>query len=1356
MKVRKVRRFSLVFAVVLAAGLLAAPVPFASATSIPPSFSKSFAPSTIGPGSTTTLTFVIDNSDSPGYPADDVAFTDVLPTEITIADPASATNSCGGVLSAPDGGTTISLTDGDLGGGAICTITVNVTASDFGEGSAAHTNTTGDLTSSLGNSGTATADLTVDSGLPGFSKTFSPDPIPLGGTSTLTFLIDNTDNGTDVDNLSFTDVLPAGMIIATPANKSTDCGHPSVPATLTAPSGGTTISLFAFGSPSFPALDEFATCTVKVSVTTTANGTFDNVSGSLFPEGDEAGFATATLGVPRNTLNKVFVGDPATPGATISLEFTIQNPSRTDSLTGIGFTDVLSDALTGLSATPPPMPDPPCGAGSTLTGSTTLTFAGGSLAPEASCTFAVPVTVPAGAAPGNYTNTTSTVTGTLGGDAFIGPAASDVLTVTEAPTLTKEFTDDPVGAGGTVTLNFEIQDNTTAGGSTDIAFDDLLLYLPEPPGLSVTLPADGFCGGGSSIVVFDDGLEHGLRMTGGSLGAGLSCDFDVLLDIPEGFPGGDYVNTTSDVSATIGASTVFGPPASDILVVLGAPEFTKEFSADAVAPAGTVDIDFTISHLDSAPGDATAITFTDVLPGFTATGTPIADPCGTGSSLTGTTTLTLSGGTLAAGEECTFSVSVTESGSTFGTRTNTTGNLTATVLGEAVTGDEAEDDIVVTPVTFTKEFTDDPVAAGGTVTLEFTITNTSATLDATSISFTDDLDANLAGLAATGGPTPDPPCGAGSSLSGTTFLTFAGGSVPAASSCSFTVPVSVPGGAADDPYLNRTSGLTLTLDGSTFTQSAAVDFLEVASPLPPLVTKEFTDDPVEPGDTVTLEFTVTNPNTADAMTSIVFDDVLTDALAGLTGSPPPTPDPPCGAGSSLTGTTTLSLADGTLPAGGSCTFTVPVTVPGGAAPGSYLNETTAPTALVDAIAVTGDPASDTLDVVSATPSADVSVDKVDDADPVAQGATLTYTLTVTNDGPELAADVVVVDTLPAGVTFAGGGGCFVSAPGEVTCPVSSTLGVGATVVIEFSVTVTAGPGTTLVNSATVESTTPDPDSGNNTATEETFVGAFCNGLLGTIYGTNGDDMLMGTAGPDVIIAFGGNDRIYGFAGDDTICAGGGDDTIIGGLDDDTIFGQAGTDTVSYVGAPAAVTVDLGLGVATGGDGTDSISSVRNATGSSHDDTLRGNALANVLRGEDGHDFIDGRAGDDVMLGGRGDDVLRGRAGDDEMKGGLGTDTASYQLANVGVTINLLIVGPQPTGVGSDTLVSIEDVIGSKFGDTIEGNAQANTFIGMNGNDILRGRSGNDFLIGGGGFDSGVGGNGFDTCLTENRSTCEAP
>lgn len=76
-----------------------------------PSFSKIFSPDTIGPGSTSTLSFTITNG--AGGPLTDLSFTDTLPAGVTIATPANAlTNCAGATLSAPDGGGTITLLTG--------------------------------------------------------------------------------------------------------------------------------------------------------------------------------------------------------------------------------------------------------------------------------------------------------------------------------------------------------------------------------------------------------------------------------------------------------------------------------------------------------------------------------------------------------------------------------------------------------------------------------------------------------------------------------------------------------------------------------------------------------------------------------------------------------------------------------------------------------------------------------------------------------------------------------------------------------------------------------------------------------------------------------------------------------------------------------------------------------------------------------------------------------------------------------------------------------------------------------------------------------------------------------------------
>ena len=137
-----------------------------------------------------------------------------------------------------------------------------------------------------------------------------------------------------------------------------------------------------------------------------------------------------------------------------------------------------------------------------------------------------------------------------------------------------------------------------------------------------------------------------------------------------------------------------------------------------------------------------------------------------------------------------------------------------------------------------------------------------------------------------------------------------------------------------------------------------------------------------------------------------------------------------------------------------------------------------------------------LDTVATTVggSADLSITKVASPDPVVAGNPLTYTLTVTNAGPSTAFDVKITDTLPAGTTFVSGQDgngatvCALVQPNVVVCNLG-TMGPGETKVVFLTVKVDAAlpPGSSLHNTATVSSSTPDPDPSDNTDTTDTGV-----------------------------------------------------------------------------------------------------------------------------------------------------------------------------------------------------------------------------------------------------------------------------
>jgi len=237
---------------------------------------------------------------------------------------------------------------------------------------------------------------------------------------------------------------------------------------------------------------------------------------------------------------------------------------------------------------------------------------------------------------------------------------------------------------------------------------------------------------------------------------------------------------------------------------------------------------------------------------------------------------------------------------------------------------------------------------------------------------------------------------------------------------------------------------------------------------------------------------------------------------------------------------------------------------------------------------------------------------------------------------------------------------------------------------------------------------------------------------GGIDSISGIENLVGSYANDVLIGNGYANRIRGSYGNDFLSGGDGDDVLYGENGNDNLNGGAGIDTASYEFSYAGgVTVNLGL---TGpqdtiNDGIDTITQVENLIGSSYDDTLSGNGLANRIEGGSGNDSVWGRGGDDVLLGGDGDDIINAGIGDDRLIGGLGIDTASYAGAGSAVAVTLALVTAQNTGgAGIDTISGVEGLLGSSFADTLTGNSSVNRIDGGAGADHMSGGGGDDTYV----------------------------
>jgi uncharacterized repeat protein (TIGR01451 family) len=124
---------------------------------------------------------------------------------------------------------------------------------------------------------------------------------------------------------------------------------------------------------------------------------------------------------------------------------------------------------------------------------------------------------------------------------------------------------------------------------------------------------------------------------------------------------------------------------------------------------------------------------------------------------------------------------------------------------------------------------------------------------------------------------------------------------------------------------------------------------------------------------------------------------------------------------------------------------------------------------------------------------------------VLSGSTLTYSITVTNNGPDAASNVNIQDAIPAGTNFNSvattSGSCTAPAPGgagTVNCT-APTLAAGSAITETLTVNVTAGLLSTITDTATVSSTTFDPTNNTSATATTTVVAApSIGGLTGSI------------------------------------------------------------------------------------------------------------------------------------------------------------------------------------------------------------------------------------------------------------------
>ncbi len=490
-------------------------------------------------------------------------------------------------------------------------------------------------------------------------------------------------------------------------------------------------------------------------------------------------------------------------------------------------------------------------------------------------------------------------------------------------------------------------------------------------------------------------------------------------------------------------------------------QISKTDSPDPVV-AGN-NLTYTLAITNNGPLPATGVVVTDVLP---AGVTFVSATSNSGTVVEASGTVTGNIGTLAAAGTASITIIVTVPSS----RTTSISN-TATITGNEFdtnsannTSSSATAVSQQTDLQITKTDSPDPVTSAGTLTYTLTVTNAGPS-DATGVTVTDVLPSGVTFVSATASQ------GTATNASGT--ITGALGNLASGGTATITVVVSVDS-ATVGPIANTATVTGSQTDTNTGNNSATSS-TTVTRQIDLAITKTDSIDPATPGGQLTYTITVTNngPSTA---TNVSVTDVLPSGttFSSATASQ--------GTATHASGTVTGSL--GTINSGSNATITLIVDVSSSAS-GSLSNTSTVTATETE----TNSANNSATQVTTLTQQADLSISKTDSPDPVVAGQTITYTLTVTNNGPSDASGVTVTDTLPSNVTFVSATASQGTATGAGSTVTGNlgNLADGATATITITGTVAATASGTLTNTATVSAPQTDPVSANNSDSEGTTV-----------------------------------------------------------------------------------------------------------------------------------------------------------------------------------------------------------------------------------------------------------------------------
>jgi uncharacterized repeat protein (TIGR01451 family) len=485
---------------------------------------------------------------------------------------------------------------------------------------------------------------------------------------------------------------------------------------------------------------------------------------------------------------------------------------------------------------------------------------------------------------------------------------------------------------------------------------------------------------------------------------------------------------------------------------------TKSDAPDPVLAGEQLTYTLTVSN--SGPRSATGVQLTDTLPASVTfdSATPSQGTC---SQDAGVVTCALDTITNGGGA----SVEITVTPQEGGTITNEA-SVVSDQRDPTPADNSASTETTVDPsadLELTKTDSPDPVLAGELLTYTLDIHNAGPS-SAAAVQMIDTLPAGVTFDSAT------PTQGSCDELAGSVECAL--GTIANGTTATVTIEVrpQTPG-----TITNQAGVVSLALDSDTADNNATIETtVEAAADLS--LTKSDDPDPVRVGDLLTYTLSVDNAGPQEA-TAVTLSDTLP---AGVTFE---SAVPSQGTCAEAAGTVDCEL--GTIASGADATVEIKVTPQ---ADGSLTNEASVDSAVADPDSADRSASEQT----TVAPVADLALSKSDSPDPVLVDELLTYSLTVHNAGPSSAANVSVTDDLDADVTFdsatASQGTCSEDA-GAVTCALGTIADEG-NATIEIKVRPQAAG--TITNQANVTSDAHDPTPADNSANAETTVDRVAN------------------------------------------------------------------------------------------------------------------------------------------------------------------------------------------------------------------------------------------------------------------------